>query len=94
MTMLDFLIFGLATYRLTRLLTRDTIFDALRNKVWEKYPPHEAKIGYVFTCGWCMSIWSASLLLTSSMISPVFDVVLIALALSAIAGLLTAYEDR
>jgi hypothetical protein len=95
MTFIDLLIFGLATYRLTRLITRDTIMAPVVNCVWKRFPPETSKIGYLFTCEWCMSIWVASLLQLSRMIIPtptyVFEVVL---AASAIAGLLTAHEDK
>lgn len=94
MTALDLVVYGLATYRLTRLITRDVITDSLREWVWKRRPPENSKIGYLFTCEWCMSIYTASILLGSSMISPVTDIAAWALALSAVAGLLTAYEDK
>ena len=94
MTALELVIYGLATYRLTRLITRDVITEPLREWVWKRKPPEKSKIGYLFTCDWCMSIWTASLLFASSMITSVTDVVATVLALSAAAGLLTAYEDK
>ena len=94
MTVLELVIYCLATYRLTRLITRDVITEPLREWVWERKPPEKSKIGYLFTCDWCMSIWTASLLFTSSMITSATDVVATVLALSAAAGLLTAYEDK
>jgi len=94
MTALELVIYGLATYRLTRLITRDVITEFLREWVWKRWPPEKSKFGYLFTCDWCMSIWAASVLLASSMITPVTDVAATVLALSAVAGLLTAYEDK
>ena len=94
MTLLELVIYGLATYRLTRLITRDVITEPVRNWVWKKMPPDKSKIGYLFTCEWCMSIYVASLLLVSSMITSATDIAATLLALSAIAGLLTAYEDK
>lgn len=86
---------GLATYRLTRLITRDTITAPLREKIWESHPPHSSKLGYVLTCEWCSSIYAASLLEISRIITPRWTArVETVLALSALAGLLTAYEDR
>jgi hypothetical protein len=41
-----------------------------------------------------MSIWTASILVVSSMITDITDIAAWVLALSAIAGLLTAYEDK
>jgi hypothetical protein len=95
MTFIEALIFGLATYRITRFLTRDVLFNGTRDKIWNKYPPESSKIGYLFTCEWCMSIWVALVLQISRMIIPTPTyVVEIVFAMSAIAGLLTAYEDK
>ena len=86
---------GLATYRISRLIVRDEIFNRPRNWIWEKFPPESNKFGYFFTCMWCTSVWVASLLVISRIIIPeATQVVEIVLALSAIAGLLSAHEDR
>jgi hypothetical protein len=90
----EFVILALATFRLTRLITRDVITESLRNKVWKKYLPESSKVGYLFTCEWCMSIWTASLLYGCFIITSVTVIVVVPLALSAVAGLLTAYEDK
>ena len=47
----------IAVYRLTKLAIDDEITYEIRQKVWEKFPPETTKIGYLFTCPWCMSIW-------------------------------------
>lgn len=86
---------GLATYRLTRLIVKDEIFSRPRNAIWKRFPPERSKFGYLFTCMWCTSIWVASLLEISRMIIPnVVHPVAIVLAISAIAGLLAAYEEK
>lgn len=91
----DLAISGLAAYRLTRLITRDTITAPLRDRVWESHPPHSSKLGYVLTCEWCSSVYSASLLEISRIIAPKWTArAETVLALSALAGLLTAYEDK
>ena len=90
---MEYLILGLATYRLTRLFTRDTIFESFRNWWWIKFPPHK-KLGYLLTCEWCLSIWLGSLVFVCYIINTVTVLVVAPLALSAIAGLLTAYEDK
>lgn len=94
MSFIELAIYGLATYRLTRLITRDTIMESFREWVWKKRSPDKSKLGYLLTCEWCMSIYAASLLLASSMITSATDIAATLLALSAIAGLLTAYEDK
>jgi len=85
---------GLATFRITRLATRDTIFESARNKFWGRFPPESSKLGYLLTCEWCTSMWVASGVYISAMIIPVLVLVYSVFALSAIAGLLTAYEDK
>jgi hypothetical protein len=87
---IDYLILGLATYRLTRLITTDTVFERVREKVWKRFPPHKGGIGYLITCNWCASIWVASLVFSMYKIStePVIFVSTI-LSLSAFAGFLS-----
>lgn len=94
MRALEFVIYGLATFRLTRLLTRDQILSPLRERFWQKFSPETTRLGYLSTCEWCLSIWAASLLLISSIITAATDTVATVLALSAVAGLLAAHEDR
>lgn len=91
---LMFVVYSLAVYRLTRFITTDYLFDSVRQKLWNKYPPESSKIGYLFTCNWCMSFWSASVLLISSTITHITDWFAVLLALSAISGLLSAYEEK
>lgn len=47
-----------ATRRLTKLINEDYVTSPLREAVWKRFPPHKSKIGYLFTCSWCMSIWA------------------------------------
>jgi hypothetical protein len=81
-----FIIFYLATFRLARLVTTDQIFIPLRNKIWERFPPN-TQFGYLFTCVWCTSIWTASLLVACyTILSTATLVFAIILALSTVAG--------
>lgn len=95
MTTIDFIIFALATYRLTRAIIQDEILSPLRARVFHKFPPETTKTGYLFTCEWCLSIWVglgfAGWYTINADTARFFAV---ALALSAIAGLLTAHENR
>lgn len=94
LTAIQFLVLSLATFRLARLFTTDVIFDALRQRVWKRFPP-STTLGYFFTCNWCMSIWFGSLVTISYTIYPsVTFVCLLPLALSAIAGLVTNKLDN
>jgi hypothetical protein len=92
---LQIAILGLATYRTTRLFTRDTILNPIRNWFWKKCPPEKSFFGYLLTCEWCMSVWVGSGFVLSAIIIPVETYIVATIsALSAIAGLLTAYEDK
>lgn len=80
---------GLATYRLTKLVIEDQITASLRDKVFEKFPPQSTKIGYLFTCPWCVSIWAGAGLLALEHASPVAgELSQKVLAASAVSGLL------
>ena len=94
-TVIQFLLLGLATYRVTRLVVRDTITAAPRNFFWKKFPPETTYIGYLSPCEWCFSFWIGSGFVISAIIIPsVTYIVAAVFAVSAIAGLLTAYEDK
>jgi hypothetical protein len=86
---------GLATYRLARFLVRDELASPIREAVWATHPPETSRLGYLLTCEWCTSVWAGSALQISHMIAPrTTTAVETVLAASAVAGLLTAYEDR
>lgn len=79
----------LAAYRITRLLIEDVIFDAPREAIWRKFPPETTKIGYLFTCYWCLSLWVAGLVVVLYLLIPVPTLVVAAiLAISAVVGMI------
>jgi len=89
-----YVLMALAAYRLTRLLTTDVILEGLREKIWKKYPP-ETKIGYLFTCNWCMSIWTAAFIIgLASLLPAVAYVVSLILSISALVGLVATKLDN
>jgi hypothetical protein len=93
-TLLTFVIYCLAAFRLTRLVTTDTIAEGLRNKIWSKWPP-TTKIGYLITCNWCTGYWIAILLVIFVFILPQLAfVVSLVLAISAAVGLISAWTER
>jgi len=78
----------ISTYRLTKLINDDYIFDDLRQKLFKKYP-RESKIGYLFTCPWCMSIWAAGALLILHTVSPkIYEQISLILTASAVTGII------
>lgn len=83
------MILVLSTYRLTKLLNDDYILNDLRQKVLKKFPPQSSKIGYLFTCYWCMSIWSAGCLLVLHKFAPeIYNFIALTLTASATTGLI------
>jgi hypothetical protein len=89
-----FLILSLATFRISRLIVIDYIFEWLRNLIWKRFPP-STYLGYLFTCMWCMSIWVASLIVICYTIVPTATVVVASVfALSAVAGLVSTRLDN
>lgn len=59
--MTQLLIDALAVYRITRLVTEDTITEPLRTRVFARWPIHDHPKGpaYVVTCPYCTSIYAA-----------------------------------
>lgn len=89
-----FVVLSLATFRLARLLVVDHIFEWLRELVWKRFPP-STYFGYFFTCVWCTSIWTASLVVICYTIVPTATVVVaLIFALSAVAGLVSTRLDN
>jgi hypothetical protein len=64
MIVFEYTLLAFAVWRLTRLITTDEITSSLRKRVFDKYPPEKSNIGYLFTCDWCVSIWSSSAMMT------------------------------
>ena len=94
-TVLQFIILGLAAYRLTRLVTTDVILNPIREKIWKKYPPSKHNLGYVITCDWCTSIWVSSLVVIMYTIASSLTLtVCCVFAISALVGLMTALVDQ
>ena len=91
MTALLVVIAALATYRLTRLVTTDRIMQPLRDRITSPW------LRYLTDCDWCLSIWFAPGPAVAVVLWPdnrAVIVVLVALALSAVTGLLALWEQR
>lgn len=58
--LLALVIGGLATARLTRLITTDEITSPLRRVAW-KIDPNLRHVGYLITCPYCVGVWAAAL---------------------------------
>jgi hypothetical protein len=93
MSTLTLVLVALATYRLTRLVTADKISQPIR----EKAIARSDFLGYLTSCDWCLSIWVAPIPVVVNVLWPSNRVILVgtvALACSAIAGLLSMIESR
>jgi hypothetical protein len=53
-------VMALATARVTRLITRDRVFDAPRNAVLRALPDGHL-LAYLVVCDWCVSIYTGTL---------------------------------
>jgi len=91
---LSLLIYSLAAFRLTRIITTDTVFEPIREKIWKKFPPSHW-FGYLITCNWCVGFHVSILIVTLYLLVPVYAyVVSLVLSISAIVGLISARLDR
>lgn len=93
MSALELVVIGLATYRLTRLVTADRIMDWVR--AWVEV--RSAWAGYLVTCDWCLSVWVAPPVAWAMIVhggNRVVFVGLVALAASALTGLLSLGERK
>ena len=81
---------GLATYRISKLLIEDVIFERPREAIFRRFPPESTKTGYFFTCYWCTSMWVATLLTIGFILIPsVMLFICLPFAISAIVGILS-----
>jgi hypothetical protein len=90
LTITALIILGAGTYRISKIFIEDVIFEKIREKIFTKFPPETSRIGYLFTCYWCMSIWIGTLITLGYILSStIMILVCLPFALSAIAGLLS-----
>jgi hypothetical protein len=94
MTPLDLptlLVLALATFRVTRLVTTDTVLSRPREWLWSKFPPESSWLGYLVSCDWCTGVWVGSTFAVAHTIVPTVTYpIALALALAAVAGILAA----
>lgn len=91
--MLTFVVDSLATYRLTRLVVEDVIAAPLRDKIFEKHPPHDKSWSYALTCPHCASVWLGFGVIAARVLTPkAWDPIAKGLAASAVTSI--AYDRR
>ena len=59
--LVEFGLDALAAKRITRLVVDDGLTEDLRELIWKHFPPEEHKLGYLFTCHACTSVWAAAI---------------------------------
>lgn len=85
---LTFVILALAAFRVTRVITTDTIFESVRERIWKKFPSSKG-FGYLITCDWCTGFYvSIAFVLAYLLVPVIVYVVSLVLSISAIIGLL------
>ena len=93
-TPLLLLLDALAVYRVTRLVTEDHLpLGPLRDHIQDRWPG--SLLAEWLGCPWCSGMWvSAGVLLLHAAFPTQWPYVAAALALAAVAGLLSSWEQR
>jgi hypothetical protein len=85
-----------ATYRITRFITADALFEPVRERLETLCESREwHRLTYLLSCDWCLSIWVAPLPASVIMFWPnnrALILGLIILTLSAFTGLASTVE--
>lgn len=100
LTVTDYVLMTLATWRVTRLFVYDAITKFFREQFWDivkvgkgyelekpKFGPRRT-LADLLSCPWCFSMWAAAMVMFIYLISPYGVYLVILLALSAVAALL------
>lgn len=70
MKLLDLLVDGLATYRMTKFIIDDELLADVREKFLDKHPADSTKLGYLVGCPWCISIYMGTAVVTARALAP------------------------
>lgn len=65
------IILALAAYRLCRILIEDAIFSPIRDKIFDKWPPHSNKLSYLLTCYWCLGLYVSVVVVVLYVVAPI-----------------------
>lgn len=88
-----YILLVLASYRVTRLITTDTILEFIREKIWKRYPP-STMLGYLITCNWCTGFWvSLAFVVAQILVPDVTFVVSLVLSTSALVGIIASKAE-
>lgn len=93
MTPLDFAVDALATHRLTRAITRDSVplTARPRDAIRKRWP--DSAVAYLVGCDWCVSVWVGTGVAVARRVAPrAWAVAGPALASSTVAALIASRE--
>lgn len=65
---LDLAVDGAAAYRLTRLVTTDTITAPLRDRIGDRWP--NSPLDVLVNCPWCTGVWVAAGVQAAALLAP------------------------
>lgn len=84
----------LACFRLTKLAIDDEITKPWRDRILERHPPADTKLGYWLTCPWCFSATAGAFIVLARRLAPrAWQPLAQVLAMSAMTGLLDQLGD-
>lgn len=86
---LDLAVDAAAAYRLTRLVTTDTITAPARQAIGERWP--DSPLDVLVNCPWCSGVWVGAAVQVARLAAPrAWPLIARGLALGAIAGAVEA----
>lgn len=105
MTMIELLILGLASFRLTRLIVADMILEWMRRPFLtihvvtdehgteEEWLEPRGWIGKGITCQWCVGVWSSLIILGLYMYLPYGDFVIYVFAIAGLQSMFYEWSE-
>ncbi|WP_226577011.1 DUF1360 domain-containing protein [Halobacillus litoralis] len=106
LSVFEFVLLGLASFRLTRLIVRDYIMEWLRRPFFtvevitnddgdeEEWMEPKGFIGEGLSCQWCVGVWSAMIMLFFYIIVPYGEWLVLVLALAGLQSMIYAWTNR
>lgn len=95
MTLATLLILAFGAWRISRFLIEDHLFEGMRNRIWKRFPPESTRIGYLFTCYWCLGFWVSLVIAVGYILfGGWMTLAVLPFALSAVVGLIDARLNR
>lgn len=90
----DFVLMGLAIFRLVRLVSYDVIFKFVRD--WLQKAPKDSLLGTIsalVSCPWCTGLWFAFFVVFFYYASPLAWPIILVLALAGVASLVQVFAN-